>query len=215
MTSVTHTLHGKLEPDYHHNMPVNTDDPRTQHLQPFTKGDPRAKEAGRKGGQTRARNAKAKRDTGLATAQQAATTLNTLHTHFDRATLGQDAANIAQYILGRIGTGDIPIRNGDEAAALLRALVDIARLEEGQATSHTITAHLSTTEAIARVQELQARARLPLSATAQAAADPMLEGGRVDTPPAPIEARIVEPTDIEHEHPPAISDPPPPGMGPA
>ena len=132
-----------------------------EHLTPFTKGDPRAIAAGRKGGETR----RANRDARVKKAADAAKQLATFSETFERSTLGSNAANVAQYIMGRVGTGDIPVRNGDEAAALLRALVDIARLEEGQATSHTISATYGA-DAVARVVAIQQAARDQLATDA-------------------------------------------------
>lgn len=133
----------------------------TSNLTPFTKGDPRAVAAGKASAATRAAN----RDSRVKAARQAAAQLVTFNESYQRGNLGANAANVAQFILGRIGTGDIPVRNGDEAAALLRALVDIARLEEGQATSHTLTATLSAADAVQRVVLLQQAARLELQST--------------------------------------------------
>jgi hypothetical protein len=63
--------------------------------------------------------------------------------------------------LARIAAGQIPIRNGDEAATLLRAMVDIARLEEGQPTSTAVIAHVGRS-ATADVLALRDQARRAL-----------------------------------------------------
>jgi hypothetical protein len=143
----------------------------TTGLQPFTS------ETASKAGKASAAARRARRDADVSKSRDAAKVLDTFASSFARDNLGGNAANVAQYILGRIGTGAIPVRNGDEAAALLRALVDIARLEEGQATSHTLTAHLSTEAAVARVAAIRDAAKVAIDAgdrvalaTAEAAA---------------------------------------------
>lgn len=139
----------------------------TANLQPFTKGDPRAVEAGRKGAEVR----RANRARQAGDAQTVATELATLRASFERETLGPNAAAAAQWLIARVTRGDIPVRNGDEAAALLRAFVDVARLEAGEATAHSIHATIDRGEAVARVAALQARAREVLGAAAVAVDD--------------------------------------------
>lgn len=76
---------------------------------------------------------------------------------FNREHLGPAASAVAQQTLHRIATGEIPIRNGSEAAEILRVTVDIARLEAGQATSQTAHIALSAEQVQARLAELQGR----------------------------------------------------------
>ena len=58
-------------------------------------------------------------------------------------------------------SGKVPIRNGDEAATLLRALVDVARIEAGEATSTAVVAHVGA-GAAAEVLALRDQARRAL-----------------------------------------------------
>lgn len=167
----------------------------TEHLQPFAKGSERARELGRRGGQARAAKAAAKRDAAAATTQQAADALHTATQRFNRQDLAPHAAAAAQLIIGRVATGDIPVRNGDEAAALLRALVDVARLEEGQHTAATIIAHADTSQMLDRIRALRERASTELEATSTAAvavADQNV-GALAELDPAPMTVDQSEP----------------------
>lgn len=129
-------------------------------LSPFRKGDPRAADAGRKGGVARRANASARVKSIRATAQ----ILEEISGTFDRERLGTHAASVAGWLMAQIAAGQIPVRNGDEAATLLRALVDVARLESGDPTSNTVVAHLGT-DAMARVIALRDQARAAIDAT--------------------------------------------------
>ena len=60
---------------------------------------------------------------------------------FQRGDLGTDALMTAHSLIKRVLAGDIPIRNGADAAAIVKALVEIGRLEQGEATA--LTAHLT------------------------------------------------------------------------
>ena len=60
---------------------------------------------------------------------------------FQRGDLGTDALMTAHSIIKRVLAGDIPVRNGADAAAIVKALVEIGRLEQGEATA--LTAHLT------------------------------------------------------------------------
>jgi len=126
-------------------------------LTPFVKGDARAVEAGRKGAAVR----RARRDAKASSVREVAAVLTTLRGEFDRGSLGPDAAAVGGWLLGRIVSGSIPIRNGDEAASLLRALVDVARLEAGESTSNTLVAHVGA-GAAAEVRALRDQARAAL-----------------------------------------------------
>jgi hypothetical protein len=98
--------------------------------------------------------------------------LDTLRDTVDRDHLGPNAAAVASWLMGKVVAGSVPIRNGEEAATLLRALVDVARLEAGESTSNAIVAHVGA-GAAAEVRALrdQARQALGLSAAAVAAVD--------------------------------------------
>lgn len=74
---------------------------------------------------------------------------------FDRATLGDSAAAFAQWLMAAALKGDIKVA-GKDLAPLLKTLVDIARLEAGEATSHTAVAHVSATadEVLGQIQQM-------------------------------------------------------------
>lgn len=117
---------------------------------------------------------------------------------FGATDLSADVLTVAGVLMARLASGEIPVRNGGEAADLLRALHEIARLEAGQPTSLSATVTIDQAQAVARLAELQSRARQTLgelpSATAQAADDVQV----VDTPP-PVVVVVSE-------------DPAPPGV---
>ena len=123
-------------------------------LHPFTRGDPRAVELGRRSAEVR----KSKQALRRATSQEASAHLASLRLCYDRGTLGDSAAVVALDLLGRVSRGEIAVRNGSEAAELFRALVDVVRLESGESTSNTIVAHLSG-DPLARFRELQLEAQ--------------------------------------------------------
>lgn len=115
----------------------------------------RAREAGRKSGEARRR--KAEQQKSLKKAVRA-----TLAQPFDRTEVGLSAFVAANKIVERVLSGEIPIRHGQDAAAMYTALISTARLEAGEATSHT--AHLSLSsgqsaaEALDKIREAQAQA---------------------------------------------------------
>jgi hypothetical protein len=148
----------------------------TANLQPFKKGDPRAIEAGRKGGQARRVRAELVR----AETQKVAQHVATLATTFDREHLGPAAAAVAMELIGRVSRGEIPVRHAGDAAELVKVLVDVARLEAGESTSNAVVAHV-TSEQLDRVRALQAQARTALASTALAVAD-VVEVEVVDAP---------------------------------
>jgi hypothetical protein len=136
---------------------------RRTNLRPFVPGDPRAAEAGRKGAETRA----AKRAARVTSSRETAAVLRTIVDTFHRGDLGEASAAVAGWLLGRIAAGQVPIRNAGEAADLLRALVDVARLEAGEATSTAIVAHVGA-GATAEVLALRDQARRMLGRVDQA-----------------------------------------------
>lgn len=115
----------------------------------FKPGDERAAAAGRKGAATRRANAAAKRSATL----DAASSIAILRTAYERETVGDLARLIVVDTLARIGKGEIPIRHAADAAELIRTLVDIARVEEGKATS--ITATLTGADLVGKLREAQ------------------------------------------------------------
>lgn len=124
---------------------------RSAGLRPFTKGDHRARDAALRSVEVRRAKRAIERAESLDVAQQIRTLIDT----HDRATLGPAAFAVAVHVVGKVLTGAIPVRNGAEAADLLRALVDIGRLESGDATRTVAVAHLSGPALAARLRELQ------------------------------------------------------------
>lgn len=143
------------------------------HLTPFRKGDPRAAEAGRKGGEAR----RARRTASVASARAVGKALAEVRATFDRRELGPDAAAAGGWLLGQIVAGRIPIRNGDEAATLLRALVDVARIEAGEATDTRVVAHVGA-DAMREVLALRDQARAALGKVTDADASEVLDSER-------------------------------------
>jgi hypothetical protein len=152
----------------------------TSQLTPFTTET--AREMGRRSGEAR-RAGKVARSKDVRTASAA---LVEVREAFDRDRLGPDAAAAAGYVIGRIVTGSIPIRHAEDAATLLRALVDVARLEAGQPTTATAVLHVGA-DATARVLALrdQARAALGMASSTALAADdsPAQEASPLFDPP--------------------------------
>jgi hypothetical protein len=142
-----------------------------RHLTPFRKGDARASEAGKKGAAARTAAAAAKRADALVILDR----VRTLGAAADRADLGPAAVGAALEMIGRVSSGDQRV---PDPAAWLRVLVDVARLEAGEATSATLVAHVGS-DAAARVMALQQQARAALSSTVQAADDPSPGGPAV------------------------------------
>jgi hypothetical protein len=154
----------------------------TNNLQPFKKGDPRAIEAGRKGGQARRVRAELVR----AETQKVAQHVATLAATFDREDLGPAAAAVAMELIGRVSRGEIPVRHAGDAAELVKVLVDVARLEAGESTSNAVVAHV-TSDQLARVRALQEQARTALSSSALAVDD--VEVVEVGSPPAAVDGQ--------------------------
>jgi hypothetical protein len=80
----------------------------------------------------------------------------------ERSKLGPTAAALAAEIMGRLLVGEIKLRGAD-VAPVLRALVDIARLESGEPTSAALVAHVDAATIASRVTELQRQARAALA----------------------------------------------------
>lgn len=126
-----------------------------EHLQPFEKGSERAREAGRKGGLTRARNAAAKRANETADSEGITAALQRIAESFNRDDISQNAAAVTNMLLGQIAAGSIEV-SGRDVAGLLDVLVSIVRLEEGKATSHH--AVVNTEQVLARIEQLRQEA---------------------------------------------------------
>jgi hypothetical protein len=87
----------------------------------------------------------------------------TVRAAHDRGELGTTARAAAIDLIGRVVVGEIPIRNGTDAANLIRVLVDVARLEENQPMRTAMVAQLSTEDFAERIRQMQlvARASMP------------------------------------------------------
>jgi hypothetical protein len=148
---------------------------------------------------------RAKRAHKQATAAGTARELALLAQAHERGDLGGIAMAAAAELIGRVVRGDVPVRNGDEAAGLLRALVDIGRLESGDPTRTVAVAHLSGPALAQRLRELQR------SSAVQAADDD------VDPVPPHVHAaggvRVGE-SAIPPDARPGGDPPPPPGHAP-
>lgn len=131
----------------------------TDNLRPFVAGEKRAREASRKAADARAAKRLAQRGD-IVTVRSHLATMVATH---DRDELGPQAAAVAADTIGRVARGEIPLRNGSEAAEWVRVLVDIARLEAGEPTSAALVAHITADATAARLAELkrQAAGELP------------------------------------------------------
>lgn len=128
-----------------------------KNLVPFgsdEEGRKKAAEAGRKGGLARARNAEARKAAVTDTAKAWKTSLDNLAASFNREDLGPQAANVASMLLGQIARGDVEIASKD-MASLLDTLVNIVRLEEGKATSHTASVSLAGGDVLNKIAALR------------------------------------------------------------
>lgn len=125
---------------------------RGAHLEPFT--SEKAAEAGRKSGEVRRARAQAKAMERKAGAEA----LNALLTEYEGHNLPQTAKALALDIMRRVVTRDIPVKNGAEAAQIMRAVHEIYRLETGQSTSNSFSASVSSEDALRLLEEMRAQA---------------------------------------------------------
>lgn len=129
-----------------------------QNLIVFSKDDPearaRAREQGRKGGLKRAENARRRKALEARASKDAIEQLEDLTSRFNREDLGRNAAAVANMLMGRVVSGEIEV-TGKDVASLVEVLVNIARLEAGQATSHTVSASMDTDAVLARIDEIR------------------------------------------------------------
>lgn len=143
---------------------------QADNLKPFTT------ETSRAAAQRSAEVRRVKRDARRKEAQSVARHLATLTDVHDRDRLGPIAAAAAMDCIGRVSSGEVPIRNASEAAEWVRVLVDVARLEAGEATSASIVAHIGPAE----VKSLRDEARKALASPAPTPV--ALAAADVDTP---------------------------------
>lgn len=115
-------------------------------LRPFTKATAAA--AGRRSAEVR----KAKRAAQRADSLEVLRALRTLSEQVERDDLAPIAIAAALDMIGRVQRGEQVVK---DPAEWVRVLVDVARLESGEATSTSIVAHIGTTE----LQQLRDEAR--------------------------------------------------------
>ena len=131
-------------------------------LHPTVKGSERARQLARRSVASReAKRAATRADTDAVAAQ-----LRRIIDTYPRDQLGPAAAALALDIIGRVARGEITVRHAQDASELIRTLVDIARLEQGEPTSASVIAHVDASVVAARVAELQRSARAALAAVA-------------------------------------------------
>jgi len=112
------------------------------HLKPFTKETAAA--AGRKSAEVRRQKAALRR----AEQKRSSEALRAIIGQYERGDLPDVAVALAQDIMRKVATGEIPVRNGAEAAALLDKLHTIYRLETGQSTAQSLNVNVSASDAL-------------------------------------------------------------------
>jgi hypothetical protein len=122
---------------------------QAKNLTPFTSEN--AAEMGRRSAEAR----KAKKAAQVVLSDDTAVTLSRLTNTFQREALGPTAAALAQALIVAVAGGAIVVE-GRYLPEMLRVLVDIARLEAGQATSMTVK--LGDAGVMARLEELRDQA---------------------------------------------------------
>ncbi len=137
---------------------------KVSNLQPFTREN--AAEMGRRGGLKRAEKAAARKAASVPDLDGVLLVLD----RFNRDELGPRAAACAGLVIARVAAGEVPVRHAGDAAALVTALVDVARLEAGEATSHVIAARVNVDATADRVRALQEQARQALASGAASTA---------------------------------------------
>lgn len=135
-------------------------DSAPQQLAPHRFDSERARAAGRKS----AANRKAKAAVAARRPAQLRQHLSTVREAFAAVDIGESVVAVAGILLARLAAGEIPVRNGAEAAELLRSLHDIARLEAGQPTSIAASVRVDGNAALDRLERLQQSARAAIAA---------------------------------------------------
>jgi len=123
---------------------------------------------------------RARKVAGRLASEEVARDVRALAETYQRQELGPIAIAAAIDLIGRCARGEIPVRNGAEAADLVRALVDIGRLEAGEAQRSVAVAHLSGPALATRLRELQ---RDDVSAAVSAVADTAIDVQGSSPPP--------------------------------
>jgi hypothetical protein len=129
-------------------------------LKPFSNTDPearaRASANGRKGQLIKKQRAALAQQQKLGNSEEAKHALDQALSSFQRDTLGPGAIAAAQMLIARVLTGDVPVRHAGDAADLIRVLVDVGRLEGGEATSLSVT--MDAAAVTARIEMLRREA---------------------------------------------------------
>ena len=136
-------------------MPTNK---QTSNLIPFSntpEGRKAASEAGKRGAAVKA----AKRAQQASSPADASKVLARSIATLKRDDLGPAAIAAAGMIVARILTGEIEV-TGKNAADLLGKLVEVGRLEAGQATGLNVSVRMSDTEALAHIERLRSGEQL-------------------------------------------------------
>jgi hypothetical protein len=130
----------------------------------------------------------AKRADQVERGRDAASELRSFAASFQREDVAPAAWAVAGLILHKVATGAVQVKRGDEAAALLRAVVDVARMEGGEPTSASVVAHMSSEAMAARIAQLQRDVveALPAARAVEdgAALEAVETGGGVPYPPS-------------------------------
>ena len=131
---------------------------QTANLKPFgqdAEGKRLASEAGRKSGEARRKKREQRELSNIVEPDQISHKLDEVLTSFKREELGPSAASAAQYLIGRVISGGIEIP-GNAVGGLIETLVGIARLESGLSTSNSVHVSMSSSDALARLENLRA-----------------------------------------------------------
>ena len=118
-------------------------------LTPFKKGDPRAVAAGKKSAEARRQRAAVER----AAKRKSIASLTALVDTYAGTELPPTAAAFVLHIMQMVVTGEIEVRNGAEAAALIDKAHTVYRLETGQSTSNAATLSLGADAVLSRLDE--------------------------------------------------------------
>jgi hypothetical protein len=137
---------------------------RTDQLTPFTT------ETARTAAQRSAEVRRTRKRLGRATSLDVRALLDDAVEAHERSKLGPTAAALAAELMGRLLAREIKLRGAD-VAPVLRALVDIARLESGEPTSAALVAHVDAATITSRVSELQRQARAALAVVVESDPD--------------------------------------------
>lgn len=172
---------------------AGTPDDPAPHLQPHRWTPERAREAGKKSAQVR----RARKAATAKNAAQLSAHLGAVRATFEGADLVESISAVLVVVLARVAAGEIPVRHAGDAAELVRALHEVARLETGQPTAIRADVKVDASVALDRLAALQQTARATLGA---------LDAGTSATVSAADDAG---PDDEEHQGDEVVADAPP------